>query len=161
MKRPFAVIGFSMLAVSLLITNINFKSSVALLIGATVAFCSFIAFKRLRKYKFVIFTSLAVAVYIVSFIFTQSIYINAENKYENQTKISGVVCQTPQETDYAFTYVIKVNNENYKIRYVSDSLPEGLTSPYKISIILSAPLSPGKYVSTISENQFLTVPNPL
>ena len=42
-------------------------------------------------------------IYIVSFIFTQSIYINAENKYENQTKISGVVCQTPQETDYAFT----------------------------------------------------------
>lgn len=120
MKRPFAVIGFSMLAVSLLITNISFKSSVALLIGATVVFCLFVAFKKLRKYKFVIFTSLAVAVYIVSFIFTQSIYINAENKYENQTKISGVVCQTPQETDYAFTYVIKVNNENYKIRYVSE-----------------------------------------
>ena len=120
MKRPFAVIGFSMLLASLLITNISFKSSVALLIGATVVFCLFVAFKKLRKYKFVIFTSLAVAVYIVSFIFTQSIYINAENKYENQTKISGVVCQTPQETDYAFTYVIKVYNENYKIRYVSE-----------------------------------------
>ena len=120
MKRPFAVIGFSMLAVSLLITNISFKSSVALLIGATVVFCSFIAFKRLRKYKIVIFSVFAVMIYIVSFIFTQSIYINAENKYENQTKISGVVCQTPQETDYAFTYVIKVNNENYKIRYVSE-----------------------------------------
>lgn len=120
MKRPFAVIGFSMLLVSLLITNISFKSSVALLIGATVVFCLFVAFKKLRKYKFVIFTSLAVAVYIVSFIFTQSIYINAENKFENQTKISGVVCQTPQETDYAFTYVIKLHNENYKIRYVSE-----------------------------------------
>lgn len=120
MKRPFAVIGFSMLAVSLLITNISFKSSVALLIGATVIFCAFIAFKKLRKYKFVIFSLFAVAIYIISFIFTQSIYINAENKYENQTKISGVVCQTPQETDYAFTYVIKVNNENYKIRYVSE-----------------------------------------
>ncbi len=59
-------------------------------------------------------------IYIVSFIFTQSIYINAENKYENQVKISGVVCQTPQETDYAFTYVIKLHNENYKIRYISE-----------------------------------------
>lgn len=120
MKRPFAVFGFSMLLVSLLVINISFKSSVALLIGATVAFCFFITIKSLRKYKFVIFTALAVAVYIVSFIFTQNIYINAENKYESQTKISGVVCQTPQETDYAFTYVIKVNNENYKIRYVSE-----------------------------------------
>ena len=120
MKRPFAVIGFSMLLVSLLITNISFKSSVALLIGATVIFCIFIVFKKLRKHKFIIFSLFAVAIYIISFIFTQSIYINAENKFENQTKISGIVCQTPQETDYAFTYVIKLHNENYKIRYVSE-----------------------------------------
>ena len=120
MKRPFAVIGFSMLLVSLLITNISFKSSVALLIGATVVFCIFIVFKKLRKHKFIIFSLFAVAIYIISFIFTQSIYINAENKFENQTKISGIVCQTPQETDYAFTYVIKLHNENYKIRYVSE-----------------------------------------
>ena len=120
MKRPFAVIGFSMLLVSLLITNISFKSSVALLIGATVIFCVFIVFKKLRKHKFIIFSLFAVAIYIISFIFTQSIYINAENKFENQTKISGIVCQTPQETDYAFTYVIKLHNENYKIRYVSE-----------------------------------------
>lgn len=120
MKRPFAVIGFSMLLVSLLITNISFKSSVALLIGATVIFCVFIVFKKLRKHKFIIFSIFAVAIYIISFIFTQSIYINAENKFENQTKISGIVCQTPQETDYAFTYVIKLHNENYKIRYVSE-----------------------------------------
>ncbi len=120
MKRPFAVIGFSMLLVSLLITNISFKSSVALLIGATVIFCIFIVFKKLRKHKFIIYSLFAVAIYIISFIFTQSIYINAENKFENQTKISGIVCQTPQETDYAFTYVIKLHNENYKIRYVSE-----------------------------------------
>ena len=120
MKRPFAVIGFSMLLVSLLITNISFKSSVALLIGATVIFCIFIVFKKLRKHKFIIFSLFAVAIYIISFIFTQSIYINAENNFENQTKISGIVCQTPQETDYAFTYVIKLHNENYKIRYVSE-----------------------------------------
>lgn len=120
MKRPMATVGFSMLIVSLLVTNISFKSSVALLIGATVVFCLFIAFKKLRKYKFVIFSVFAVMIYIVSFIFTQSIYINAENKHENKVKISGVVCQTPQETDYAYTYVIKLDNKNYKIRYVSE-----------------------------------------
>lgn len=120
LKRPFAVIGFSMLLVSLLVTNINFKSSVALLIGATVIFCVFLVFRRLRKHKFVIFTLFAVMIYIISFIFTQSIYIKAENKFENPMKVSGIVCQTPQETDYAFTYVIKLNNENYKIRYVSE-----------------------------------------
>lgn len=120
MKRPFAVIGFSMLLVSLFITNINFKTTVALLIGATVVFCIFVAFKKLRKYSFVIFSVFAVAVYIVSFIFTQSTYINAEKQYEKPAEITGVVCQTPQETDYAFTYVIKLHDENYKIRYVSE-----------------------------------------
>ncbi len=120
MKRPFAVIGFSMLLVSLFITNINFKTTVALLIGATVVFCIFVAFKKLRKYSFIIFSTFAVAVYIASFIFIQSTYINAEKQYKNPTKITGVVCQTPQETDYAFTCVIKLHNENYKIRYVSE-----------------------------------------
>ena len=120
MKRPMATIGFSMLLVSLLVTNISFKSSVALLIGATVVFCFFIVFKKLRKYKFAIFTLFAVIVYIISFIITQNAYIKAENKYKEQVKISGVVCQTPQETDYAFTYIIKLDDENYKIRYVSE-----------------------------------------
>ena len=115
-----ATIGFSMLLVSLLVINLSFKSSVALLIGATVVFCIFIAFKKLRKYKLVIFSTFAVVIYIVSFIATQNAYIKAENEYENQVKISGVVCESPQETDYAFTYVIKLNNENYKIRYVSE-----------------------------------------
>ena len=120
MKRPFAVIGFSMLVVSLLVMNISFRLSVALLIGATVIFCTFLIFKKLRKYKYIIFSLFAVIVYIVSFIFTQITYINAENKYKNQTEITGVVCESPQETDYAFTYIVKLHNENYKIRYVSE-----------------------------------------
>ncbi|MBR5201792.1 MAG: ComEC/Rec2 family competence protein [Clostridia bacterium] len=119
MKRPMATVGFSMLLVSLLVTNISFKSSVALLIGATVAFCLFISFKKLRQYKFVIFSLFAVVIYIVSFVITQNVYIKAESKYKEQTQISGIVCQTPKETDYAFTYIIKPDNENYKIRYVS------------------------------------------
>lgn len=120
MKRPMATVGFSILAVALLVTNISIKLTVALLLGATVVFCLFLAFKSLRKYKTVLFITFAVAIYILSFIFTQSVYIKAEKEYENQVEIRGVVCQTPQETDYAFTYIIKLDNENYKIRYVSE-----------------------------------------
>ena len=120
MKRPMATVGFSMLVVSLLVTNISFKISVALLIGATVIFCIFCVFKKLRKYKHITFSLFAVILYITSFIFTQNIYVAATNEYENQVVVSGVVCQIPQETDYAFTYIIKLQNENYKIRYVSE-----------------------------------------
>lgn len=120
MKRPMATVGFSMLVVSLLVTNISFKISVALLIGATVIFCIFCVFKKLRKYKYITFSLFAVILYITSFIFTQNIYVSATKEYENQVVVSGVVCQTPQETDYAFTYIIKLQNENYKIRYVAE-----------------------------------------
>lgn len=120
MKRPFAVIGFSMLIISLLVTNISFKSAVALLIGATVIFCVFLIFKKLRKYKTIIFSAFAVVVYIISHIFAQYGFYNATVEFSKPTEIKGVVCQTPQETDYAYTYVIKLDNKNYKIRYVSE-----------------------------------------
>lgn len=119
MKRPFAVIGFSMLVVSLLTLNINFKSAVALLIGATAVFCVFLIFRKLRKYQIMIFSAFAVVIYVVSHIFAQYGYYNAIIDFGKQTEIKGVVCQTPQETDYAYTYIIKLEDENYKIRYVS------------------------------------------
>ncbi len=120
MKRPFAVIGFSMLATSLLVTNINFYITVALLIGATVVLCAFLIVKKLRKNLMVIFSALAVVLYIISLAFTQNIHINATKQFENKVEISGVVCETPQETDYSFIYVIKLHNENYKIRYIAE-----------------------------------------
>ena len=39
MKRPFAVLGFSMLAASLMIYNMSLKATVAVIITAAVAFC--------------------------------------------------------------------------------------------------------------------------
>lgn len=119
MKRPFATIGFSMLIISLLVTNVSFKTAIALLIGAVAVFCIFIASNKLRKYKTVIYSAFAIALYIVSFIFAQYGYYSATLDFKEKKEIQGVVCATPQETDYAFTYIIKVENTDYKIRYVS------------------------------------------
>ena len=119
MKRPFAVIGFSMLITSLFITKLTLKMTVALIIGAMVVLCFFILFKKLRKYKIVIFSLVAVVLYSLSFMAARQGYNNAKIEVQNGKEISGVVCQTPTMSDYAFTYVIKCDDENYKIRYVT------------------------------------------
>lgn len=120
MKRPFAVIGFSMLFSTLIFYNIAFKLSVALTLGATVIFCVFLCFKKLRKNKFILFSLASVIAFSVSFITAQYGYVTAESNMGETVEIHGVVCQTPTHSDYAHTYIIKLKNENYKIRYVSE-----------------------------------------
>ena len=119
MKRPFAVIGFSMLLSSLFATNLTIKSTIIVLTTIMVIFCAFLIFKSLRKYKIIIFSCVAVALYIVSFSFAQIGYYNAIENFSKPVEVKGVVCQTPTETDYTYNYVIKLENENYKVRYFS------------------------------------------
>ncbi|MBR5543872.1 MAG: ComEC/Rec2 family competence protein [Clostridia bacterium] len=119
MKRPFAAIGFSMLLSSLFATNLTIKSTIIVLTTIMVIFCAFLIFKSLRKYKIIIFSCVAVALYIVSFSFAQIGYYNAIENFSKPVEVKGVVCQTPTETDYTYNYVIKLENENYKVRYSS------------------------------------------
>lgn len=119
MKRPFAVIGFSMLATFLLVTNISHKTTVIFLIGVIAAFCVFVLFKKLRKHMTIIFSLIGVIAFTFSFIATEKNYMDKETQFKSQDIIKGVVCQTPTNSDYAFTYVVKPHNESYKIRFSS------------------------------------------
>ena len=119
LKRPMAVIGFSMLFTFLLITNITHKMTIALLIGAVVVFCCFILVKKLRKYLSVIFALFGVIVYTFSFVSAEKYYLNETKEMENEQTFIGVVCATPTDSDYAFSYVIKPEDKKYKIRYIS------------------------------------------
>lgn len=119
MKRPFAVIGFSMLLSFLFISNLTIKSAIIVLTTIMAIFCAFLIFKRLRKYKIVVFSCIAIAFYIVSFGLAQNEYYTATQKFSEPVEIKGVVCQMPNETDYTYNYVIKLENENYKVRYSS------------------------------------------
>ena len=119
LKRPMAIIGFSMLLTFLLITNITHKMTIALLIGAVVVFCCFILVKKLRKYLSVIFALFGVIVYTFSFVSAEKYYLNETKEMENEQTFTGVVCATPTDSDYAFSYVIKPEGKKYKIRYIS------------------------------------------
>lgn len=120
MKRPFAVVGFSMLFSALIFYNISFKASVALTIGATVIFCLCLPLKTMRKNKFILFSLASIIVFSLSFMLCQFQYVTAEQNMGETVEIRGVICATPTHSDYAHTYIIKPENENYKIRYVSD-----------------------------------------
>ena len=115
MKRPFAVIGFSMFLVSILITNL--KAATVIFIMAIAAFSLFLLVKPLRKYKAVIFSSFAITIYVLAFVVAEVDYTKAVDKFSEPTEIKGVVCQTPTQTDYTYNYVIRLEDENFKIRY--------------------------------------------
>ena len=119
MKRPMATIGFSMLLTFLLITNITHKMTIALLIGAIVIFSCFIIIKKLRKQLTVILVLLGVITFTFSFISAEKYYINEKAEMEKEQLVTGVVCELPNDSDYAFSYIIKPENKNYKIRFVS------------------------------------------
>lgn len=120
MKRPFAVIGFSMLFSALIFYNISFKTSVALTVGATVIFFFLLFFKTMRKNKIILFSLASVIIFSFSFMLCQIQYITAEKNMGETVEIRGVICATPTHSDYAHTYIIKLENENYKVRYVSE-----------------------------------------
>lgn len=120
MKRPFAVAGFSMLFSALIFYNVSFKMSVALTIGATVIFCLCLPFKAMRKNKFILFSLASVIIFSLSFMICQFQYVTANKNMGETVEICGVICATPTHSDYAHTYIIKLENENYKVRYVSE-----------------------------------------
>lgn len=118
MRRPLAVVGFSMLITSLVTRNLSFKMTIALFVGAMVIFLCSLIFKKLRKNLFVVFISFSVAIYSVLFALAQIQYYEASVKIQEKEEITGVVCQIPNSSDYAHTYIIKPDGENYKVRYV-------------------------------------------
>ena len=119
MKRPFAVIGFSMLLSSLLIAKLSIKMTVALIIGAIVVFFVCLFFKKQRENKTIIFALIAVVLYAASFLVSEFGYYKAKTDLGETKEITGVICEIPKISEEAFTYVVKLDDENYKIRYVS------------------------------------------
>lgn len=119
MKRPFAVIGFSMLTSFLIISELSFNTTAAITLIAAVVLFIFLIFKNLRRHQIAIGILLAVAVFSFNFAFNQNEYVELTSG-EAYREIEGIVCEAPSSSDYSHSYVIKVKGENYKIRYVSE-----------------------------------------
>ena len=126
MKRPFAVLGFSMLAASLMIYNMSLKATVAVIITAAVAFCLLLLLPSARRGKTALFALFAVIIFSLSLLSAQYKYYRVSKEIEGESvKISGVVCKSPSFSDYAATYIIRVDevdgkSANFKIRYVTE-----------------------------------------
>lgn len=119
MKRPMATVGFSMLLTFLVVSNITHRMTIALLVGAVVVFCCFLIIKKLRKHLSVLFALFGVIIFTISFISAEKYYFKQATEMQNMQTMKGVVCATPTDSDYAFSYVIKLQDKNYKVRYVT------------------------------------------
>ena len=108
-----------MLSTFLIISELTFYQTVAVILTATVLFCLLLFFKKTRKNKIILTILLSAVVFSTSFIIAQGEYAKFLNE-DMHKDIKGVVCEMPTHSDYANTYIIKVYSEDYKIRYVSE-----------------------------------------
>lgn len=143
--RPFAVIGFTMLAVALFLCNLSIKATFIVTMAIIVAF-SLLFFKKIRKNIHFILGLFATLIFCFSLLASQ-FEITKNMKYFNQlSSIEGVVCETPAHSAYANTYVLKINKINgedvdLKLRYVTQenkNIVQGEKVKGKILITLSA-----------------------
>lgn len=124
MKRPFAVIGFSMLSSAIVLYKLSFKAAVIALVAVTAAFCVLSAFKKLRKDKTVLCALLSAAIFTASFLIADCKLEKNMYLINSSPEITAVVCDTPSYSDYAVTYTLKVYTVNgkrthFKLRYIS------------------------------------------
>lgn len=125
MKRPMAIIGFTMLASAVLLCNIEIKATFVMMIVTTVAFCVLICFKFIReKMKILLFVLTAVAIFFTSLFITQYDIYKLQKYVDVSVKVKGVVCEVPKQTDYSLVYTVKVTeidgkSADYKVYYIS------------------------------------------
>lgn len=124
MKRPLAVSGCSMLAVSLILYNANFRESVAVLCTAAALFCFFLFFKRARKDKTVLCALLAAAVFTASLISAKSDFYKKSQLAGNTVELETVVCEVSQKASGGSVCILKTitadgKKDSFKLRFVS------------------------------------------
>ena len=127
-----------MLIGSLLIAKLSIKMTVALIIGAIVIFFVCLFFKKQRQDKTILFALIAVVLYATSFLVAEMGYYKAKAELGEVKEFTGVICEIPKYSDEALAYVVKPDNENYKIRYVThDNKELEMGDRVKVNAILS------------------------
>lgn len=134
-KRPFAIIGISYL-ISLLILNLvpNDFSLIPIILTLTILFILLI-FKKTRSEKSLILR--AATCFVASVMNFANFKLNIEpikNLPETETKISGIIYDTPYKKYDNYIYTVKVQNVN-----------DNKIKPFKIILYSKAPLDGDLY----------------
>ena len=119
MKRPLALAGFIVLVSFFILSKIPFEASLWLLCILSVLLIVILLIKRFRKDKILICILISILIFTTRFVFAEAYYLNVTENNQGACEIVGTVCQPPKESEFATTYIIKVQGENYKIRYIS------------------------------------------
>ena len=126
MKRPLAVIGFTMLGTLFVFSELNNYTAMGIAFAATlIAFLVLISVKPLRKYDTAITSLITVAVSLCLLFAAGERYRKTVNAYEDKTvNAVGYLCELPYSDYGKYYYSIRTSeidgeNANIKIRLVS------------------------------------------
>ncbi len=119
MKRPLALAGFMMLISFFILSELSFEHSLYLVGASSVLLVVALIIKKLRKDKILLCILISFLIFSTSFIFTEKYYLHVTENNNGPCELTGTVCETPKKSQVATTYIIKVQGENYKIRYIS------------------------------------------
>lgn len=145
MKRPFAVMGFTMLLISLPMYMISVKMTAAVFSAAAVIFCVLLFFKESGFRKTALFALAAVLIFAAGLLLEQySIFKNSAVFDGGSVSVKGTVVSVPASSDYAFSYIIKVESGGeikggFKLRYITTE-KAGFAAGDKVSGTVSAKL---------------------
>ncbi len=134
MKRPLAVIGFSMLFTSVVLTYFSTKMAIALLLSATVIFLlSFLLTKRSVS-QAIRYIAFAIALSTISLLAVQYKYVSVLSYAEKDFTIKGVVCNQVSTSNY-HSYLVKVKEVdgkkcNFNISVISEDKPNYTSGDY-------------------------------
>lgn len=121
MKRPLALAGFVMLISFFILSNISFRASLWIIGIALVLLFVALLVEKLRKDKILLCILISLLVFTSSFVLTEKHYLDALENNKESHFLTGTVCETPKKSQFATSYIIKVQGENYKIRYISQN----------------------------------------
>lgn len=119
MKRPLALAGFVILISFFILSRVSFEESLCFI--AILSAFLFIALivKKLRKDKILLCILISMLIFTTNFVLTETYYLSVIENNKGNCQITGTVCETPKSSQFSTTYIIKVQGENYKIRYIS------------------------------------------
>lgn len=121
MKRFFALSAFVVLICFFILSKLSLTALLWFLGAFGIALVFTLLIKKLRKNLILVCILLSVVIFSGRFVVGELEYLRAFDKNNTVSEITGIVCQSPSFSDFAGTYIIKVDGEDYKIRYISQT----------------------------------------
>lgn len=130
MKRPFAVIGFSMAISAICFYSFNKTAVFAVALAALTVFLFTVLTSKTEKHRLLIYCACGVMLFSASYLANQLIVSRIDDEIrKGNAEITGTVTDVSSVSDYGQTYIVKIHSLNgkkvsFKVRFFSERYSE-------------------------------------